>query len=217
MINLSRTKPELHNVNFTSISCDLSDVRTSISLFESALNSLNFDSIEDCVLINNAGVLSPMYPVGSKIEDSLLEKHLAINTLIPMEFSSRFIYALKDKSIKKMIINVGSGAANQAIEGWAVYGASKAALHYFNNTVAKEQTNAKNPVLVSLFDPGRTDTGMQLQIRTTDHTDFPLVESFKTAFDEGKLNNPDVLAKKLVEKISSKSIQQGDVLSHRDL
>lgn len=217
VINFSRTKSEIQNPNFKQIFCDLAQTIEASNLFQKELACLNQTEKEELILINNAGVLDPMYLVGSKIDSEVILNHLAINTFIPMDFTARFLHTFTENSNFKLIINVGSGAVNRPIEGWSVYGASKSALHYYSQTVALEQKRARNPSLIVIFDPGRTDTEMQLKIRNAETDNFPAVESFKLAFDEGKLNNPSLLAQKVVEKVVAKTIQNGDYILHSNL
>lgn len=217
VVNFSRTKSQIHHPHFKQVYCDLAQTPQASKQFQEELDGLNQAEKEELILINNAGVLEPMYFVGSKVESDAILNHLAINAFIPMDFTARFLHTFKLFSGYKLVLNVGSGAVNQAIEGWAIYGASKSALHYYSQTVALEQKSAKNKSLIAIFDPGRTDTEMQLKIRNSNTEDFPKVESFKLAFEEGKLNNPAILAQKLIQKIVAKTIQNGDYIHHSNL
>ena len=219
IINFSRSQLPLTHQNCKHVTCDLSQV-DAFKLFESEINA-SIDqfrnTIDEWILINNAAVLEPINPVAKLADKSAITDHFTINTINPIKFSASFIAALRLKESKKMIINVGSGAANHAIEGWSLYGASKAALHYFTATTALEQSREVYPVKMILFDPGKTDTNMQATIRSVTEENFPLVKNFKLAFENGTLNDPRLLALNLIKKIVADSLVQGEIVSHKDL
>jgi NAD(P)-dependent dehydrogenase (short-subunit alcohol dehydrogenase family) len=63
------------------------------------------------------------------------------------------------------IVNVSSGAAIRPLEGWSAYCSAKAGLHMLTRAVALE-TAAKG-IRVFGFQPGTTDTDMQVLIRAS--------------------------------------------------
>jgi benzil reductase ((S)-benzoin forming) len=215
--NFSRTEGELRHPNLHFVSVDLADTKLAVSKVQAVLTSFSLPYYETIGLINNAGVLEPMYPMGKTSNPELIQNHFSINTISPIALSELFINKLNGFKGYSFILNVGSGVADYPYEGWANYGASKAALHYFTRTVALEQKKVSNPVILALFNPGRTNTQMQSQIRSASQEDFPFTESFIQAFEQGKLNSPDVMAEKLIEKIKAKNIKQGDEISHKDV
>lgn len=92
------------------------------------------------------------------------------------------------RSAKGRIVYVSSGAAFGAYVAWGAYGSSKAAL----NSLAKHVAVEEPDITTVAISPGRVDTDMQKDIRenatemsTSDR------ESFKTAFEEGKLVKPE--------------------------
>ncbi|TNE73500.1 SDR family NAD(P)-dependent oxidoreductase [bacterium] len=215
--NFSRTEGDFTHPNLHFIPIDLVDTISAVAKVDSVLKSLQLKDYDTIGLINNAGVLEPMYPMGKTSKPELIEEHFSVNTISPIALSELFIHELNRIDTYKFILNVGSGAADYPYEGWANYGASKAALHYFTKTVALEQKKVSNPVILALFNPGRTNTQMQTQIRSASQEDFPFTESFIQAYEQGKLNSPDVMAEELIKKINNKTILQGDEISHKDL
>jgi benzil reductase ((S)-benzoin forming) len=216
--NLSRTVPDIQHSSLIHHSVDLSYPEAAAELFSSILAAvLKNQKLNQIVLINNAGILEPMNKVGKSIQPHLIHAHFAINTISPIALTEVFVNQTIGVNAYKVVIHVGSGAADHAYEGWANYGASKAALHYFSRALALEQNKAKYPVYSCLFNPGRTDTAMQHQIREASADDFPLSENFKQAYEAGKLNNPDMLAVGLITKLENKELKQGDEVSHRDV
>lgn len=220
VINFSRTKPPIEDPHIKHISIDLSDDEHAENKFRNELTETikkYGTQCEEWGLINNAATLEPVHLVGKKRNRKAIANHFQINLLIPVQFSSDFLFELNYSDTKKWILNVGSGAANQPIEGWSLYGASKAALHYFTKTTALEQSRAVHPADIILFDPGKTDTEMQFQIRNTSVEDFPTAESFKIAYEKGLLNNPDRMAYQLVSKLVNGELSNGLIFNHKYL
>ncbi|MBN8905636.1 MAG: SDR family oxidoreductase, partial [Rhodospirillales bacterium] len=63
------------------------------------------------------------------------------------------------------IVNVSSGAAIRPLEGWSAYCSGKAGLHMLTRAIALE--TAEQGIRVFGFQPGPTDTDMQVQIRAS--------------------------------------------------
>jgi len=63
------------------------------------------------------------------------------------------------------IVNVSSGAALRPLEGWSAYCAGKAGLAMLTRAIVVE--NAANNIRVFGFQPGTTDTDMQVTIRAS--------------------------------------------------
>ncbi len=216
--NLSRTSPKIQHPNLKHLSADLSNPEQTVSLFSSVLDDcLAHQTPKQLVLINNAGILEPMNKVGKFVQVHQIHKHFAVNVISPIALSELFVHKTQAIDSCKIIFHVGSGAADHSYEGWSNYGASKSALHYFSRTLALEQKSAQFPVFSCLFNPGRTNTNMQTQIRQASVEDFPLTDTFKQAFEAGKLNDPEKMAKGLLQKLIQQELKQGDEISHRDV
>ena len=63
------------------------------------------------------------------------------------------------------IVNISSGAAIRPLEGWSAYCTGKAGMHMLTRAVALE--NASNGIRIFGFQPGTTDTDMQVKIRAS--------------------------------------------------
>ena len=63
------------------------------------------------------------------------------------------------------IVNVSSGAAMRPLEGWSAYCTGKAGLAMLTRAIALE--NPDNGIRVFGFQPGTTDTDMQVTIRAS--------------------------------------------------
>jgi benzil reductase ((S)-benzoin forming) len=196
---------------------------TDLSLREEAESFINavFDKIQltdydRIVLINNAGMLEPVAPVKS-IDFALAEKHLNLNLLTPMILSSVFLTKTDGLAIKKVILNISSGASFTAYSGWSVYCSSKAGLDMLTQVAGLEQNAEKQSVKVFALAPGIIETGMQELIRTTDESLFPERDKFIRLYEEGKLSNPDDIAQVIISTIFNDDIVTGSIVTIEQL
>ena len=115
------------------------------------------------VLVNNAGVIDPIGPVGDgdpaqwahSIEINLIGAYYAIRAVLPDMIARGH----------GDIINVSSGAAHRPQEGWSAYCAGKAGLAMLTHSIDLEHRAAG--IRVFGFQPGTTDTDMQVIIRAS--------------------------------------------------
>ncbi|KAJ1940401.1 hypothetical protein GGF37_003994 [Kickxella alabastrina] len=109
-------------------------------------------------LVNNAGVIEPLAKLADiKIAD--LQKHLDVNVTAVVAITQSLLPLLRES--RGRIVNVSSGAATHAYQGWGAYCTSKAALNMVTQILAAEE-----PSVVSVaLRPGVVATDMQEQIR----------------------------------------------------
>jgi len=155
------------------------------------------------VLINNAGILGDVKPIG-KIDNELLEKTFMVNTISPAILTNRLLSAYLPISDSIIVINISSGAARHAVESWSGYCASKAAIDMFSMVLHAEQQLIDNPkVRVISVAPGIVDTPMQDYVRQVDPSYFPQSERFHQYKQKGLLAPSEQVAKKIVELIGN--------------
>jgi 3-oxoacyl-[acyl-carrier protein] reductase len=114
-------------------------------------------------LINNAGVIEPIASVAESdpavwarnIEINLTGAYNPIRALLPRMIASG----------GGTIVNVSSGAGIRPLEGWSAYCSGKAGLVMLTRAIALE--NPTNGIRVFGFQPGTTDTDMQVTIRAS--------------------------------------------------
>lgn len=158
---------------------------------------------EKIVLINNAGALGQVAPVG-QLRDYDIEKLFNINTIASSILSNKFIKAYKDYAVEKVILNISSGAGRHAIESWAGYCASKAAMDMFSMVIADEQKKYYEfPTHIFSVAPGIVDTQMQDEIREVSESQFKDVERFRAYKANGDLATPESVAEKLFTIINN--------------
>ena len=115
------------------------------------------------ILVNNAGIVEPI----SRIEDSDPAgwgQVIDVN-LKGVYYGTRAVLPAMIERGSGTIINIGSGAAHNALEGWSHYCASKAAVLMMSEAVHKE-CHDKGVISLNLS-PGTVATEMQVQIKAS--------------------------------------------------
>tara|TARA_B100000287_G_scaffold411992_1_gene441999 strand:+ start:461 stop:1165 length:705 start_codon:yes stop_codon:yes gene_type:complete len=198
-------KNYINNPNFKHLRFDLSDVQ---ALKEIPLPKIKTNKI---ILINNAATIGEISPLGLK-KDINIVKEYNVNIIAPTILCRKFINEYID--IEKLIINISSGAAHNAIASWSVYCASKAALEMLTKVIDKENHN-----LLKIYSvhPGIVNTNMQKTIRNTKVELFPEKKKFNLYYENNELENVDVVANKLFYIIKNTSRFNENILSIRNI
>lgn len=196
-------------------SCDLSDLEKLNDVLHEIVTKLHKDSLEELLIVNNAGMVNPIGPVGS-IENHDIAKHVSVNLTALM-----FIVNTMKKHInteRLFVVNISSGAGERPMYGWNAYCSTKSAVNIFTQTAALEADELNSNDLHIAFSPGIMDTDMQEEIRSSDQEQFKLVDQFKQYKEEGKLRSPKEVADILMELINKPSeIENGKVYRVYDL
>ncbi|OYV51402.1 MAG: short-chain dehydrogenase, partial [Burkholderiales bacterium 21-58-4] len=138
------------------------------------------------LLINNAGTVDPVRATAQLDDDVAITTAFSLNVTSVMLISGAFLRATSHLKAQRRILNISSGAGRNAMPGWGVYCATKAALDRYSQVVAAEVPDVR---IVSLA-PGVVDTGMQEHIRASDPKDFPGLSRFVSMHEEGQLASP---------------------------
>jgi NAD(P)-dependent dehydrogenase (short-subunit alcohol dehydrogenase family) len=129
------------------------EVQTAVDLSVTQFGGLD-------IAIANAGIIDPI----ARIEDSDPEdwgRLIDVNVKGVYHVIRSALPAMKPKG--GTLISVGSGAATTALEGWAHYSASKAAVHHLNACLHKEEQD--NNIRALVLSPGTVATEMQVSIK----------------------------------------------------
>jgi len=114
-------------------------------------------------LVNNAGTIEPIGAL-AETDAAQWEHAIATNLIAPSRFIRAFI-AKGGHGATRRIVNLSTGAAHQALEGWSAYCAGKAALAMLTRAIALD--HAKDHIRAFGLLPGLVDTGMQETIRAS--------------------------------------------------
>ena len=139
--------------------CDVSDHAAVEAL--AAQTEARFGRID--ALINNAGVIEPIATIAAS-DPAAWARNIEIN-LTGAYYPIRAVLPRMIKAGGGTIVNVSSGAAMRPLEGWSAYCTGKAGLAMLTRAIALE--NPDNGIRVFGFQPGTTDTDMQVTIRAS--------------------------------------------------
>jgi len=143
----------------SAIACDVAkydDVAAAVALCKSNYGSLD-------ILVNNAGVIEPVARLaesdpqgwGEAVDINVKGVYHGLRAALP----------IMEAQGSGVIINISSGAATSALEGWSHYCASKAAVLMLTKCVHKEY--ADKGVRVVGLSPGTVATDMQVAIKAS--------------------------------------------------
>ncbi|MFP3860760.1 MAG: SDR family NAD(P)-dependent oxidoreductase [Bacteroidales bacterium] len=202
----------IQNKQYEHITLDLNDLE-SVKKFEFQQHK----DAEKVVLVNNAGILGHVTPVGNLDNDKLIQSY-KINLISPALLTNQFINKYKDSETEKIIINVSSGAARHTIKSWSTYCSTKSGLEMFARVIMDEQErNTSNPVKVFSIAPGIVDTEMQDEIREVNPENFPELDRFIQLKKEGNLEDPQIVARIFVDVINNPHKYKNHLMDLRDL
>lgn len=152
-----------------------------------------FAGSELALLVNNAGVVSPVGALADQDPGAVL-RSVTLNVAAPLALAAAVVRATGGAQ-QRRILHISSGAARNAYPGWSVYCATKAALDQHARAVALDGDDA---VRACSLAPGVIDTGMQAEIRATPDSHFPLRQRFVDLKAEGALATPEETGRKIV-------------------
>jgi benzil reductase ((S)-benzoin forming) len=150
------------------------------------------------VWVNNAGVLAPIGPLADA-DPAEVRQNIDVNLLGTAYGSATFARHVRSRPGGGVLINLSSGAATRAYEGWGPYCASKAAVEMLTEVVATEEQG--NGLRAYALAPGVVDTDMQGLIRSTPDDQFPAAGRFRRLHAEGRLHSPDRVARYVLEEL----------------
>ncbi|MEZ4938886.1 MAG: SDR family NAD(P)-dependent oxidoreductase [Crocinitomicaceae bacterium] len=168
---------------FNAISIDLSQ--------SEQVKTFNFPNLiqpSEVILINNAATIGSIQPLFEQDFESI-QNVFQTNTITVAILISKFLK--KYSKYNLTIINISSGAAQNPIQGWSTYCASKSALEMLTRTLIEDLKFKKmNNVRVFSVSPGVIDTQMQQEIRSSNPSSFALHEKFTDLKKNGELIPP---------------------------
>jgi benzil reductase ((S)-benzoin forming) len=167
------------------IEADLADAKSLEAACDRMERRIAGKRYGKAVLINNAGVVSPVGPL-DQVDADDLERNLVVNLAAPMRLMRRFLRATGDVALRR-IINISSGAARRPIFGWSAYCATKAGLDMASRCVALEAATRNAQLEVVSLAPGVIDTPMQGIVRGASTEEFVDVERFRQMKADGTL------------------------------
>ena len=195
---------------------DVSDLGAIESAFTAVTGHIGDQQFDRAVLINNAGVVSP---VGGFDQISAAEtgNNLIVNVAAPMVLSRLFALATRDIARRRLIVNISSGAARRAMAGWSAYCAAKAGLEMATRVAAMEAASNDPTLAICSLAPGVVDTEMQGLIRDASEQEFPDVARFRAMKTDGMLRNAHDVARDIAALIAGGKLTNGGNFDIREL
>lgn len=197
----ARSESPLSHPHLTHSQVDLTDEESAAKWLQGILSSQTLADADDILLVNNAGMVTPIKRAGQGGEDTL-HQHYTLNLVIPVLLSHVFVRETQSFEGKKTIVHLSSGAAKNPYKGWSAYCSSKAGLDMFMRTLHEEQQDEAYPVTTFSFSPGTIDTDMQGEIRKSSKQDFEQIERFQQLHETGTLKSPDEVAGILLDLLA---------------
>lgn len=186
--------------NFLPVSLDLGDIPAVTDNLKKIFPAGEFQRI---VLINNAAWIGEIAPLGN-LDANGIQGIYNLNIISPAILLNEFVKQYKNKEAEKIVVNISSGAASKAIDGWSGYCSTKAALNQLS-LVAEEESKLKNyGIKYYSLSPGIFDTEMQDIIRSSSVENFSRAEIFRSYKNNGELSDPDDVAGKILWLIENR-------------
>lgn len=196
VLGISRSTRDHGHGALQQVALDLSDNKAVIEWLNSGELQQFLSGAQQAVLINNAGMIAPIAPIGAQ-DNTAIAQAISLNLVAALQLSNSFV-ACTDPVADRRLVHISSGAARHSIHGWSIYCAGKAALDHHARCLADEQLPG---LRVSSIAPGVVDTDMQGDIRNTTLEQFKLVENFRDMKEQGQLASPEETARTLLDHL----------------
>jgi benzil reductase ((S)-benzoin forming) len=168
---------------------DLGRAEAAAARLETWLQARGEAGLASITLINNAGVLPRIAPIGD-IAAADMAQAMRVDLEAPMLLTSVFLRATAAWGCRRKVLNISSGLGRRAMASQAGYCAAKAGMDHFSRCVALEEALRPNGAQVCSLAPGVIDTDMQVQLRGADAGLFPDIGRFSSLKDKGLLSSP---------------------------
>jgi len=167
---------------------------------------------EEVVLINNAGWIGEIAPMG-KLDHLAIEENYNINLVAPTMLINQFLIQTANLETRKVIVNISSGAGKYPIKSWGAYCASKAGIDMITRVINEEHPDVEAYAIA----PGIVNTRMQQDVREAKPELFDDRDRFVSYFEKGELASADDVAAKLIYLITHPNEIPEKVFSLRDV
>jgi benzil reductase ((S)-benzoin forming) len=208
------SSPRLAGGRYRFLRCDLAQASMLPAVIEPAFHAIASERPPGVCLINNAATIEPVGVLGTTEADQIVTS-IAVNLVSPVVLASLFCRAFPHDAMERRIINVSSGAAQSTLPGEALYCIAKAGLEMLTRSLAAEHASSRFRAIT--LRPGVIDTPMQSFARSQSKQRLPSVDLFKGFHAGGQLVPPEVVARKVVERLVLAPVEQGRTYSYAEL
>ncbi len=176
---------------------DLNDSVPAAQRLQQWLQSQAAEQFASATLINNAGLIPPIAPLGQS-DPAELAKALRVGLEAPLLLCGAFLHATQHWQVPRKVLNISSGLGRRAMASQAAYCAAKAGMDHFTRCMALDEAQNPHGARVCSLAPGVIDTDMQVQLRQADAAQFPDRESFENLHLRGQLTRPAEAASRVL-------------------
>lgn len=195
VLGISRKKTDDHT-RLAQVSLDLTNTSNLLQWLEGNTLDTWLADAQQAVLINNAGMVTPIATTG-RADAAHLAQAIALNVSAALMLTDAFLKAASGCPDRR-VAHISSGAARSAYAGWGTYCASKAALDHHARCMDVEiKAGLHAGLRVASIAPGVIDTDMQADVRGADAADFPSRQRFVDLKASGGLSSAASVAEKL--------------------
>jgi NAD(P)-dependent dehydrogenase (short-subunit alcohol dehydrogenase family) len=209
-----RTSPRLAGGAYRFVECDLADATRLPAIVGPAFGDITAQQPRAVCLVNNAATLDPVGVIGATEADAIA-RSLCVNLTAPTVLAGLFCRTFTSDAVERRIVNVSSGAAQSAIAGESLYSIAKAGLEMLTRALAAERPSRTLRAIT--LRPGLIDTPMQAFARSQSRERLPSVDLFQGFHRAGQLVAPDVVARKVVDRLVLGPIEHGRTYSYAEL
>jgi len=209
-----KSSPRLAGDRYRFVECDLAQATGLPAIVGPAFDDIAAQAPHAVCLVNNAATLDPVGVIGSTDADAIA-RSLCVNLTAPIVLAGLYCRHFTNDAVERRIVNVSSGAAQSAIAGESLYSIAKAGLEMLTRALAAERSS-RTLRAISLR-PGIIDTPMQAFARSQSRERLPSVDLFQGFHQAGQLVAPDVVARKVIERLVLGPIEHGRTYSYAEL
>lgn len=176
---------------------DLADGAAVAQRIGNWLGKLQARDLYSATLINNAGVIPALVPLGESDFNDLANA-LRVGLEAPMQLCAAFLGATRNWTIPRKVLNISSGLGRRPMASQSAYCAAKAGMDHFTRCMALDEAQKPNGAKVCSLAPGVVATDMQVQLRSAATAGFPDREWFEKLHSSGTLLSPEEAAQKVL-------------------
>ena len=199
---------------------DLAEPEAARERLRSWLQTLDPAAWQSATLINNAGVIPRIGPLGNCPANELA-RALRVGLEAPMQLSAAFLditgtWVEAGWRGPRKLLNISSGLGRHPMAAQAAYCAAKAGMDHFTRCCALEEAQHEHGARLVSLAPGVIDTDMQVQLRAGDPAAFPDRQRFVDLQRQGQLSAPDDAARRVLAWLQRPDFGQQPVADVRD-
>ena len=194
---------------------DLARPESAAAKLETWLSRRGGAGLTSVTLINNAGLLPRIAPLG-EIPARDLSDALRVDLEAPMLLAGSFLRCTAHWKAQRRILNISSGLGRSPMASQAAYCAAKAGMDHFSRCVALEEAGHANGAKICSLAPGVIDTDMQVHLRGANSSSFPDIATFIGLKDKGVLASPADAAARVLAFLARPDFGSKPVADIRD-